>query len=284
MRLVQIARYPVKSLQGELVSSAEIEPSGLRGDRCWGIRDETTGKVLTARRAPQLLFAAAALAPDGSPVITLPTGVTCEGPGTDTDSALSDWLDKPVRLVSSVGEPGASAEYFADATDDASEAIEWTMPAGRFVDAMPLLVLTTASLRTAAALHPEGDWHLRRFRANLVIDLTEDGWVEDTWCGRTTLRIGSTQLKPQQPCIRCTMVTRPQPGLDGDRDIFRTLARHHGGLFGAWTAVSVGGPIRIGDDVEIETDGVPQLVAAQRHGAQRHGAPRHSEEDATPQG
>jgi hypothetical protein len=58
MRLVEIARYPVKSLQGELLSSAEIEPDGVRGDRGWGIRDETTGKILTGRRAAQLLFAA----------------------------------------------------------------------------------------------------------------------------------------------------------------------------------------------------------------------------------
>jgi uncharacterized protein YcbX len=252
MRLAQITRYPVKSLQGEVVSSLEVEPDGLRGDRCWGIRDETTGRVLTGRRAPHLLFATAALAPDGTPVITLPTGVTCEGPGAQTDAALSEWLDKPVRLVSSVGAPAARAEYFADATDDASEAIEWTMPADRFVDALPLLVLTTASLRTAAALYPEGDWHVRRFRPNLVVDLAGVGWVEDSWCGRSTVRIGAVELRPQEPCIRCTMVTRPQPDLRADRDIFRTLARHHGGHFGAWTAVTATGTVRVGDEVRAE--------------------------------
>jgi uncharacterized protein YcbX len=88
MRLVKMARYPVKSLQGEDMSSAEIEPDGVRGDRSWGIRDETTGKILTGRRAPQLLFAAAALTPDDAPMITLPTGLTCHGPGAETDAAL----------------------------------------------------------------------------------------------------------------------------------------------------------------------------------------------------
>src|SRR5919198_1785953 len=225
MRLVEIARYPVKSLQGELVSGAEIELDGLHGDRRWGIRDETTGKILTGRRAPQLLLAAAALAPDGAPVIRLPTGLTCQGPGAETDAALSEWLDKPVRLVSSVGAQAARAEYFADATDDAGQAIEWTMPGGRFVDALPLLVLTTASLRTAAALHPNGDWQVRRFRPNLVVDVAGDGWIEDSWCEHSTVRIGAVQLRPREPCMRCTMVTRPQPDLDEDRDIFRTLAR-----------------------------------------------------------
>jgi len=252
MRLVQIARHPVKSLQGEVLSSAEVELGGLAGDRCWGIRDETTGKVLTARRAPALLFASATLASDGTPVITLPTGVTCRGPAASTDAALSHWLGKPVRLVSSVDAPAGRAEYFADATDDTSEAIEWTMPTGRFVDSLPLLVLTTASLRTAAAMHPGGDWQLRRFRPNLVVDVDGDGWVEDAWCGRVDLQVGGARLRPRQPCVRCTMVTRPQPGIAEDRDVFRTLARHHSGLFGAWTVVTTGGTVRVGDEVRLE--------------------------------
>lgn len=252
MRLVEIVRYPVKSLQGEELSNAEIEVDGLHGDRRWGIRDETTGRVLTARRAPQLLFASATLAEDGAPTIALPTGVSCHGPGAATDAALSDWLGKPVRLVRSVGVPGARAEFFADATDDTSEAIEWTMPAGRFVDALPLLVLTTASLRAAAAHYPDGDWQRRRFRPNLLIDVADHGWVEDGWCGHATLRVGAVLLAPQQPCVRCTMVTRPQPDVADDRDIFRTLARHHGGNFGAWTTISSAGTVNVGDEVSEE--------------------------------
>ena len=252
MRLAQITRYPVKSLQGEVVSTAEVEADGLRGDRCWGIRDETTGKVLTGRRAPQLLFAAAALAPDGTPEITLPTGETCHGPGAETDAALSAWLGKPVRLVGAVGAPAGRAEYFADATDDASEAIEWTMPDDRFVDAMPLLVLTTASLRTAAALYPHGEWSVRRFRPNLLVDVEDDGWVEDGWCARATLRIGTVELQPHEPCIRCTMVSRPQPELDADPDIFRTLARSHRGHLGVWTTVAAAGQLGVDDEVGIE--------------------------------
>jgi hypothetical protein len=251
MRLVEIARYPVKSLQGELLSHGEIEPDGLRGDRRWGIRDDTTGKVLTARRAPQLLFATATLAPDDTPLIRLPTGVTCQGPGRETDDALSAWLGKPVRLVPAADAPAARAEFFADATDDASEAIEWTMPVGRFVDAQPLLVLTTASVRAAAALYPGGDWDLRRFRANLILEADGDGWVEDAWCGTSILRIGDVRLQPQEPCIRCTMITRGQPDLDEDRDLFRTLARHHRGLFGVWTAVAAAGTVSVGEQVEV---------------------------------
>ena len=259
MRLVHIARHPVKSLQGEPLATGDVEATGLRGDRCWGIRDESTGKVLTARRAPELLFASAILTSDGIPVVTLPSGVTCDGPGPETDAALSRWLGRPVSLVSSIDAQAGRAEYFEDATDDASEAIEWTMPQGRYVDAKPLLVVTTASLRAAAALHPDGDWQLRRFRANLVIDVDGEGWVEDSWCSQSILRIGDVQLLPLQPCMRCTMVTRPQPGIAEDRDIFRALARHHRGHFGAWTGVAAGGSVRLGDEVHVDP-----LVVTQR--------------------
>lgn len=251
MRIAQIRRYPVKSLQGEDMSWARIEADGLNGDREWAIRDEVTGKVLTGRRAPQLLLARATLTPDGVPVITLPTGDTLHGPGTGTDVALTRWIGRPVSLVSAATTAQAQAESFADATDDTSEVTEWTMPEGRFVDEAPLLVLTKASLRTAAALHPAGDWQVRRFRPNLVIDVQGEGWVEDSWCGRSSLAVGTALLAPQEPCMRCTMVTRPQPGIDEDRDVFRTLARHHGGHIGAWTAAIRGGEVHLDDEVVV---------------------------------
>lgn len=250
MQLLAIWRHPVKSLQGEPLESAVVDTDGLRGDRCWGIRDEATGKILTGRREPRLLEAAASLGPDGQPEIGLPNGTILRGEGLATNAALTDWLGQPVTLAAAISAPGGRAEYFADATDDRSTAIEWTMPAGRFVDGLPLLLLTTASIRAGAALHPDGDWDVRRFRPNLLIDVATDGWVEDGWCGRT-VRVGAVELRPRQPCVRCTMVTRPQPGLERDVDIYRTVARHHDGTLGVWTAVRTPGTIRTGDPLQI---------------------------------
>jgi uncharacterized protein YcbX len=252
MRLDAIWRYPVKSLQGEMLSDAVLDNSGLRGDRCWGIRDETTGKILTGRREPRLLLATASLTGDGEPKIVLPSGDVCRGTRAETDAALSGWLQRSVRLVEAAGAPGADAEYFADATDDSSPAIEWTMPPGRFVDAMPLLLVTTASLRAGAALYPAGDWAVRRFRPNLLIDVDGDDWVEDSWCGHT-IHVGSAAVVPRQPCIRCTMVTRPQPEIVRDLGIYKTIARHHGGNLGVWTGVHTPGSVCLGDVVVVGT-------------------------------
>ena len=197
MDVVGLWRYPVKSLQGEPVGSAVVEDDGLLGDRRWGIRDRRTGRILTARRRPELLDAAASY-DGGEPVIRLPDGRTLVGPGRQTDRLLSDWLASPVSLVASVGGARGTAEYFADATNDASEAIEWTMPDSRFVDAAAVLLLTTSSLRTAAGLHPDGAWDPRRFRPNILVDLRGEGWVEDSWVG-APVQVGAVTLRPVQP-------------------------------------------------------------------------------------
>jgi uncharacterized protein len=252
MHVAELWRHPVKSLQGERLTESVIGPTGLVGDREWGIRDEATGHVLTARREPRLLLAAATWIGEGAPAVTLPDGIALAGGGGPAvDEGLSEWLERPVRLVPADAATGGVGEFFADATDDTSEAIAWTMPPGRFVDALPLLLLTTASLRTGAARHPAGEWDVRRFRPNVLVEADGAGFVEDAWCGRT-VRIGAeVVVEPVQPCVRCTMVTRPQPGLERDLDVFRTLARGHDACFGVWTRVVAPGVVRAGDAVTL---------------------------------
>ena len=249
MRLAALWRHPVKSFQGESLEVAHIESSGLSGDRLWGLRDEATGMILTARREPPLLLASARLNGDG-PVMTLPDGTTVEGVGPKVDAALSDWLGKRVALVRATDEPPSIAEAFEDATDDSSPLFEWTMPQGRFVDALPLLVMTTATLRACKAAYPEGEWDVRRFRPTMFVETDEEGWVEDGWVGKV-VRVGDVEIEPVAPCARCTMVTRPQPGLERDLEIFKTVARVHSGKLGVWSKVVTPGTVRIGDTVDV---------------------------------
>jgi uncharacterized protein len=250
LHIAQLWRYPVKSLLGERLPTLRLADDGIEGDRMWGIQDRRDDRILTGRREPRLLFASSRLAASGLPVITLPDSQEVAGTGPVTDAALSAWLAKPVTLVAASKSDAARAEYFADATDDASQAIEWTMPKGRFVDAFPVLVISTAGLRSGAVAYPAGVWDVRRFRPNILIQVDGEGWAEDAWADRQ-LRVGSTLLIPRQRCIRCTMVNRAQPDLDTDVNIFKTLHRTHEGKAGMWTQVMQPGPISEGDVVEI---------------------------------
>jgi len=251
LRIAQLWRYPVKSLLGERLPTLRLVGDGVDGDRMWGIQDRSDGRILTARREPRLLFASSRVAQEGGlPVITLPDGQEIKGPGPATDAALSAWLAKPVTLVAAAESDAARAEYFADATDDSSRAIEWTMPKGRFVDAFPMLVMTTAGLRAGAAAHSGGTWDARRFRPNILIQVDGEGWLEDAWAERL-LSVGSAQLVPRRRCIRCTMVNRAQPGLERDVNIYKTLHRTHGGEAGMWTQVVQPGVISEGDSVQL---------------------------------
>jgi MOSC N-terminal beta barrel domain len=129
--VAELWRYPVKSMQGERLPAVKVQGDGLDGDRRWGVRDERTGRVLTGRREARLLEATASLGEGVEPVIKLPDGTGLVGAGDATDSALSDWLGRPVRLVEAAAH-GDRAEYFADPTrrrergdrvDDATRAV-----------------------------------------------------------------------------------------------------------------------------------------------------------------
>jgi hypothetical protein len=47
------------------------------------------------------------------------------------------------------------------------------------------------------------------------------------------------------------MVTRAQPGLDADVEVFRTLARHHHGHFGVWSDVLEAGWLSVGNRARV---------------------------------
>ena len=128
---------------------------------------------------------------------------------------------------------------------------------GTYQDVSPVTVLTTASLRAAAALHPDGDWDPRRFRTNVLIDLDADGFVENTWLG-ADLTIGDVVLNIMAPTPRCVMTTLAQADLPPDRAVLQTVAAHNRaevadiGVFaclGVYASVVNGGDLTVGDRV-----------------------------------
>jgi uncharacterized protein YcbX len=81
--------YPVKSLAGLAVPTAEVEAGGLGGDRVWTVVG-ADGAVVRAKDAPAM----AALEPTGDPAVDA--------------AALTAALGRPVRLEAGVPQPGAA--------------------------------------------------------------------------------------------------------------------------------------------------------------------------------
>lgn len=235
MRLLQIWRYPVKSLQGERLDSAAVTAHGVQGDRRYAIFDTGTGLGLTARRSPELLFAAARLRTDGSVEITLPDGTAALD-----DAQLSAWLDRPVTLRST--REVASRKYevptnFEDEDGGGWEAFDGS--AGAFHDSSRANV-SLVSLPTLR------DWDAKRFRTNLILD----GPDEDRLVG-SRLRVGTAILRVELQIARCVMTTRPQPGgLPRDLDVLRTIHRERAGCLAVGAQVVRPGRIRVGDTLE----------------------------------
>ena len=45
----ELWRYPVKSMQGEQLNQTEVTERGLLGDRAYALRDNSNGKIATAK-------------------------------------------------------------------------------------------------------------------------------------------------------------------------------------------------------------------------------------------
>lgn len=251
--MAQLWRFPVKSMQGSPVEELVLGPKGVEGDRGWAVVDPAVGKVLSGKRWPALLLASAS-DEGGTITVSLPDGSTHEAGDPATDAALSAWLDHEVRLVQPPPGDGLPFELPTEAWDDTSPTWEFPgPPGGPFVDLAAAHLLTTASLDAAAALHPDGQWDVRRFRPTSLLDVEDgDGFVEDGWIG-SPVRIGDAVVSPFMPTVRCAMTTRAQPGLDRDVDIATTLNRHHDLNLGVYCSVEEPGRIAISDAFSVGT-------------------------------
>ena len=229
MQITTITRYPVKSLQGESLDEAQVDAHGIAGDRGWAVVDLVTGKTLTSRRQPELLFAAARVVGDDV-VITLPDGIE-----TNDDATLSSWLGHDVALRKAASDLQGTYEIQLDF--ETGEWFEWQGPEGSFHDSTRTLI----SLVSASAMR---EWDPRRFRMNVVLDA--DGDV-DLVGGQIRVGDDGPLLDITKEVDRCIVTTRPQPGLDRDLDVLRAINADRSGNLGIGALIIEPGTIAIGD-------------------------------------
>lgn len=278
----EIWRYPFKSMQGERLERCEVGPLGLPGDRGWALRDEAAGEIRGAKKMPALLLCTARYReePRGERVppvdITLPDGTVVGSDAPGAADRLSELLGRRVTLWPLVpasnrdhyrrGQPdnpdmmAELRQIFARTEDEPlpdlalfpPELFEFTSPVGTYFDALPIHLLTTASLATMAERNPGAAWDVRRFRPNFVIETTAGtaGLAEEAWCGKT-IRLGEIELRCEIPTPRCGMTTQPQERLAKDPSVLRTIVASAGQNLGAYANVTRAGRVAVGDSVTL---------------------------------
>jgi uncharacterized protein YcbX len=232
VQIVELWRYPVKSLQGERLDAVALAADGLEGDRRFAIYDVESGFGLTARRVPDLLFASSRLRDDGTAEITLPDGSV-----TAADDALSEWLGRPVTLRSAATEAARRYENVVDFEHETtSDWAPFEGAEGAFHD-NPTARVSLVSTATV------GSWDARRFRANVLLD----GEGEDSFVG-SRITLGEATLDVDMRIERCVMTTRAQAGgIERDLSVLRTIAQERDACLAVGALVVDPGTIHVGD-------------------------------------
>jgi uncharacterized protein YcbX len=276
-RVTELWRYPVKSMLGERLDSAEISEHGVAGDRTFALIDDETGKICSAKRYDlwgDLFSYRASLVRPGLARIVFPDGSEKMTDDPSISSALSENLGRKVTLSATappdakyeeVWDPVKGARMYGPATGEehSGEAVidvgaSFWSP-GDFFDAVAIHFLTTNTIEEFRKREPETTFDVRRFRPNLVFEVDgAEGFVENDW---KVVRVGDVELQTVMPVPRCVMTTLPQDDLAKDSNVLRSAARHNmvdTGLLGAmpcagiYATVSSVGAVRAGDALNVE--------------------------------
>ena len=261
-------RYPVKSLRGESLRRAQVEPWGITGDRRWMLVDGS-GETLWAGQHRQLGTVAAVLTESGGlrlsaadrpdlhvaePVDGEAVEVRLRGvnralaAGEPVDTWLSEtlgldarlvWLDDPTRRSMSERHGGRPGDVLS------------------LADAAPLLLTAVPSLRQLDAWIAEDSGAseplaMERFRPSLVVDGPVTAFAEDGW---RDLHVGDVRFRFAEHCDRCVVTTTdPGTGRPGKEPI-RTLAKRRRWNGHVWFGIRIvpvtSGTIAVGDPVRV---------------------------------
>ena len=282
-RVSQLWRYPVKSMAGEQLSTAQIDGYGVAGDRGWAVREVEADVTRNAREMPTLLQFAASYAEDPSfsqrsPAVTITTPENAEvrSADADRDERLSGILGRAVMLTPL--HPADDLAWYArgqmpegvdpmaalrqlmgmeegDPLPDFSgipEALQsFSTPPGTYFDCYPIHIMTTSSLDTLAGVGGGDDVDVRRFRPNVLIDTGDaEGLLEVDWTGKR-LRLGEVVIEMKTTTVRCSVPAHSQRAFGSSRAVGRALIEHTKQHLGSYCNVLEGGAVNVGDEVEL---------------------------------
>ncbi|MFD1858623.1 MOSC domain-containing protein [Aeromicrobium camelliae] len=223
MTVARLRRYPVKSMGGESLDSAELDLRGLVGDRRYAVVDEAgflaSGKNTRRFRRRDAIF--------------------------DYTARMTD--DHDVLVTNGRREWQVGDQNLADELSSAMDA-RVTIEADRTAahqDEAAVSLISTATLDWCAAR-----WSIdadpRRLRTNLVITADEP-FTEEAWEGRELTIGDGVRLRVTRRIPRCRMIDVDQDGAVAEGRWLRSLGAERDTRIGVYAEVIDGGTIRTGD-------------------------------------
>ncbi|QMV45025.1 MOSC domain-containing protein [Cohnella cholangitidis] len=223
---------------GESLNRTHVAAYGLYGDRSHAFADESLEgweRYFTARGIPQLLKYQAKLvegtasANEFPPIrVTSPDGHEF----TWDEGLLGEIQGYSKRKISMI-------RYRPDSRDSLA------------VDAGGILIITDRTLnKLEHFLGREVDQ--RRFRANLVVTISDDRVQDEAELVGKRLRIGEVQLEVTEACERCSMITLDPDTLERDVAILKKVNEQFNLRFGVYASVVEVGDIGVDDTVYME--------------------------------
>jgi uncharacterized protein YcbX len=229
-RVVELRRFPVKSMAPEVLTEVDVSWHGFAGDRRWAfIRNgmvQSGFSWFTLRERADMGHYRPSFVdparPDKSPtVVRTPSGAVFDV----TDPALGEELC-----------PGGVRVIKQDR--------------GVF-DTFPLSLITTQTIArlgetVGATLAVE------RFRPNILVEAAEDTpFLEDSWLG-CVLRVGGMRMRIDKRDGRCVVITIDPVTTERNPEILRTVKREREGCLGVYGSTVEPGRIALNDPVLIE--------------------------------
>jgi uncharacterized protein len=228
-----IFRYPVKSMAGERLESANLDWHGLDGDRCLAFRriDDRSGfPWLTASKLPELLLFTPHRRENAAPA-DLPTHVR-----------TPDGQEMPVfgeELAAEVGRRHGAAVQMMH------------LKHGIFDDAT-ISVITFETVGEIARLAGQSS-DVRRFRPNVVVRLLRPvPFQEDEWLGGI-LSFGEGEDAPAITVtmrdVRCSMVNLDPDSATSDPEVLKAVVRANQNKAGIYGTVTRIGRLAVGQTI-----------------------------------
>jgi uncharacterized protein YcbX len=263
--ITEINIYPIKSLGGISLETAQVEDRGLQYDRRWVLADGEN-MFMTQRENEQMALIDVAIENDGLKISHRKKAIASLKvpfePQTDDSRMITIW-DDVVRGVRVSDEADAwFTEVLGKETHlyyQPDDSIRPTDPKysitqeehTSFSDAYPILILGQSSLDFLNDKLEE-KMEMKRFRPNLVFEGGE-AHEEDTF---RYFKVGSAKLVGVKLCARCVLTTINPKTAEKGKEPLKTLAQYRKDgnkiLFGQNLLVVEKGKIALGDEIVLE--------------------------------